>query len=158
MIRVWSRLPGDGAGPYSRDMTTVEPLLDPADTVRAFIAALEDRAVDQALLHVDDRIVWRNTSLPTVRGRVVKWLLRGLNRERFGFRADFHHVAADGAIVLTERTDYLRFGSFEIDFWVCGTFEVSDGRITLWHDHFSWGNVLFGVVRGIGRALYAAVV
>lgn len=126
-------------------------LTDPASTVQAFFAALEDRAIPQALALADDKIVWRNTSLPTVRGKLVGRLLRGMDRDWMGFRADFHHVAAAGDVVLTERTDYLRIGPLEIDFWVCGTFEVREGRIVLWHDYFSWGNVLGGVVRGLFR-------
>ncbi len=124
---------------------------DSATIVRAFFAALEDRAVKQALELADDRIVWRNTSLPTVRGKLVGRLLRGMDKDWMGFRADFHHIAADGDVVLTERTDYLRLGRLEIDFWVCGTFELKNGRIVLWHDHFSWGNVLGGTVRGLSR-------
>jgi len=124
---------------------------DPVSTVQAFFSALEDRAVTQALALADDKIVWRNTSLPTVKGKLVARLLRGMDRDWMGFRADFHHVAAAGNVVLTERTDYLRFGALEIDFWVCGTFELRDGRIVLWHDHFSWGNVLGGTVRGLFR-------
>jgi limonene-1,2-epoxide hydrolase len=126
---------------------------DPVTTVRAFFAALEDRAVNQAWELADDRIVWRNTSLPTVRGTLVRRLLAAMDRDWMGFRADFHHVAAAGDVVLTERTDHMRFGLLEIDFWVCGTFQVRDGRIVLWHDHFSWGSVLGGTVRGLWRML-----
>ncbi len=125
---------------------------DPATTVQAFFAALEDRAVKQALALADDRIVWRNTSLPTVKGTMVGRLLRGMDKDWMGFRADFHNVAATGDVVMTERTDYLRVGPLEIDFWVCGTFRVGpDGRIVLWHDYFSWTNVLGGTVRGLLR-------
>lgn len=132
--------------PPSSSITT-----DSATVVRAFFAALEDRAVSQALALADDRIVWRNTSLPTVRGKLVGRLLRGMDKDWMRFRADFHHVAADGDVVLTERTDYLRLGPVEIDFWVCGTFELVDGKIVLWHDYFSWGNVLMGTLRGLIR-------
>jgi limonene-1,2-epoxide hydrolase len=125
---------------------------DPATTVRAFFAAMEDRAIKQALELTDPKIVWRNTSLPTVRGKLVARLLKGMDRDGIGFRADFHHIAATGDVVLTERTDYLRIGPLEIDFWVCGTFRLGpDGRIVLWHDHFSWTNVLGGTIRGLFR-------
>lgn len=127
-------------------------LTDPAATVQAFFAALEDRAVQQALALADPKIVWRNTSLPTVKGKLVARLLKGMDRDWMGFRADFHHIAANGSTVLTERKDYLRLGPLEIDFWVCGTFQVTpEGKIVLWHDYFSWGNVLGGVVRGLFR-------
>ena len=38
--------------------------------------------------------------------------------------------------MLNERTDALVFGPLRIQFWVCGVFEVRDGRITLWRDYF----------------------
>lgn len=135
-------------------MTAPSPsvIADPATTVQAFFAALEDRSVKQALALADDKIVWRNTSLPTVRGKLVGRLLKGMDRNWVSIRADFHRVAASGNVVLTERTDYLRIGPLEIDFWVCGTFELTpEGKIVLWHDYFSWTNVLGGTFRGLFR-------
>ncbi|QLY32721.1 limonene-1,2-epoxide hydrolase family protein [Nocardia huaxiensis] len=127
---------------------------DAITTVREFFAALEMNAVDEALDLADPSIVWKNTSLPDIRGLDrVRWVLNFLSADRFGFRADMHNIAADGdSVVLTERTDHLRMGPVEISFWVCGTFELRDGRITLWHDHFSWENFLRGTVMGLIRA------
>ncbi|MFI6367011.1 limonene-1,2-epoxide hydrolase family protein [Nocardia sp. NPDC050630] len=125
---------------------------DAITTVREFFAALEIGAVDEALdlLHPD--VVWKNTSLPTVGGGLTRKILRGLNRDTIGFAAEMHHIAADGDCVLTDRTDILRVGPLRIAFWVCGTFELRDGRIILWHDHFSWENVLRGTAVGLIRA------
>ncbi|WP_433682873.1 limonene-1,2-epoxide hydrolase family protein [Nocardia sp. CA-119907] len=125
---------------------------DAITTVREFFAALELGAVEEALdlLHPD--VVWKNTSLPTVGGGLTRRILRGLNRDTIGFAAEMRHIAADGDIVLTDRTDILRVGSVRIAFWVCGTFELRDGRIILWHDHFSWENFLRGTVVGLVRA------
>lgn len=122
--------------------------------VREFFSALELGAVEEALELVDPEIVWKNTSLPTVRGKKrITPLLRGLNRPKFGFSADMHHIAADGDIVLTDRTDYLRVGPVRIAFWVTGTFELREGRIVLWDDHFAMGNVLRGTVVGVAKAI-----
>ncbi|GAB3209399.1 limonene-1,2-epoxide hydrolase family protein [Nocardia tengchongensis] len=128
---------------------------DPVTTVREFFAALEMNIVPEALELADPGIVWKNTSLPDVRGiDRVRWVLGLFTNPRFGFRADMHHIAAtEDGVVLTERTDYLRVGPIEIGFWVCGTFEFSNGRITLWHDHFSWENVLRGTAAGVVRAV-----
>ncbi|MEV0299278.1 limonene-1,2-epoxide hydrolase family protein [Nocardia sp. NPDC050710] len=129
---------------------------EPITTVREFFSALELGAVDEALELLDPDIVWKNTSLPDVRGiRRVGGMLRGLNRDQFGFGLDMHHIAADGDIVLTDRTDYLRVGPVRIGFWVTGTFELRDGRIVLWHDHFSWENFLRGVAVGLWRAVFS---
>ncbi|WP_181696591.1 limonene-1,2-epoxide hydrolase family protein [Nocardia sp. GTS18] len=132
-----------------------EELPEPAVTVvREFFAALEIDAVDEALELLDPEIVWKNTSLPTIRGKDrVAMVLRGLDRPALGFWAEMHHIAADGDIVLTDRTDYLRFGPVRIGFWVTGTFEIRAGRIVLWDDHFSKGNVLRGTVVGVAKAL-----
>ncbi|MEU7764403.1 limonene-1,2-epoxide hydrolase family protein [Nocardia sp. NPDC049190] len=127
---------------------------DSITTVREFVAALEMGALAEAvdLLHPD--IVWKNTSLPDVRGiGRVGGVLRGLDRDWIGLDVDLHHLAADGEIVLTDRTDYLRFGPLRVGFWVTGTFALRDGRIILWHDHFSWENVVRGTVVGLWRAV-----
>ncbi len=34
-----------------------------------------------------------------------------------------------------------------------GTFELVDGRIILWHDHFSWENFLRGTAMGLVKAV-----
>lgn len=135
-------------------MTEKDVDQDASTTVREFFNAMELGAVSEALELVHPDIVWKNTSLPDVRGfdRVAK-LLRGLNRDQFGFAAEMHHIAAQGDIVLTDRTDILRFGPVRISFWVTGTFELRDGRIILWHDHFSWENFLRGTVVGLVRAV-----
>jgi limonene-1,2-epoxide hydrolase len=65
----------------------------------------------------------------------------------------YENVAADGPTVLTERTDVLVFGRVRAAFWVCGTFEVHDGRITLWRDRFDFVDVVLAFVRGGLKAL-----
>ncbi|MEU7140299.1 limonene-1,2-epoxide hydrolase family protein [Nocardia sp. NPDC046473] len=125
---------------------------DAITTVRKFFAALEHGPVAEALdlLHPD--VVWKNTSLPDLGGGLARKVLLGLNRDALGFAVEMHHIAADGNIVLTDRTDILRFGPVRIAFWVTGTFELRDGRIILWHDHFSWENFLRGTAVGLFRA------
>ena len=60
-----------------------------------------------------------------------------------------HRIAADGAAVLTERTDALIFGPLRLQFWVCGVFEVHDGRITLWRDYFDFFDMFKATLRGL---------
>ncbi|MFC8046508.1 limonene-1,2-epoxide hydrolase family protein [Nocardia sp. NPDC057353] len=125
-------------------------------TVRAFLEAMERGDADAAveLLHPD--VVWKNTTLPDVRGaRRVAGVLRGLERPSLGFAVEVHHIAADGAVVLTDRTDVLRFGPVAIRFWVMGTFVLREGKIVLWDDHFSWENFLRGTVGGVVRAVFS---
>ncbi|WP_407442407.1 limonene-1,2-epoxide hydrolase family protein [Rhodococcus sp. (in: high G+C Gram-positive bacteria)] len=123
-------------------------------TVRSFLDALASADLTTASDLITDDIAWHNTSLPTVRGKsLVRKILAGLGRPSFGFDVVIHHIATDGDVVLTERTDILRVGPVAIDFWVCGTFHLRDGRIAVWDDHFSPGNVALGVLRGTVRAV-----
>jgi limonene-1,2-epoxide hydrolase len=122
---------------------------EPAETVRTFLSLLEDGRAAEAVEMLAPDAEWRNTGLPTLRGARVSRTLLDMERRNIRFRADMHHLAADGDAVLTDRTDFLRIGRWEASFWVCGTFHVSEGRITLWDDHYAMGNVLAGSVRGL---------
>ena len=66
-------------------------------------------------------------------------------------------MAADGNTVLTERTDALIFGRVRLNFWVCGVFEVRDGRITLWRDYFDLFDMTKALVRGLAGAVVPAL-
>lgn len=68
----------------------------------------------------------------------------------------FHRIAAEGSTVLNERTDALVIGPVRLQFWVCGVFEVHDGKITLWRDYFDMFDMFKATVRGlIGAAVPA---
>jgi limonene-1,2-epoxide hydrolase len=127
---------------------------DPTSTVTAFLAALERLDAAAALELAADDVVYQNVPLPPARGiAALEKQLRWLTRYSTGFEARVHHIAADGPIVLTERTDVLKVGSWEAEFWVCGTFEVRDGRIVLWRDYFDWTTFLAAGARGAGKVL-----
>jgi limonene-1,2-epoxide hydrolase len=123
---------------------------EPARVVETFLDALRDKDFDAADAALDDDLVYQNVGLPTVRGRQrTMKLMRGLDRPSARFDVKIHRVAAEGNAVLTERTDVLAFGPFEAHFWICGVFEVRDGRITLWRDYFDTVDFLKGVIRGL---------
>jgi limonene-1,2-epoxide hydrolase len=50
---------------------------------------------------------------------------------------------------MTERTDSIIVGRFRADCWVCGVFDVHDGKITLWRDYFDLMDLIKGTVRGL---------
>jgi limonene-1,2-epoxide hydrolase len=131
-----------------------DAVTEPKATVIAFLAALERLDVDAALALAAEDIAYQNVPLRPARGiKAVEKQLRSLFRYCTGFEARISHLAADGPIVLTERIDVLRFRGLAAEFWVCGTFEVQDGRIVLWRDYFDWATFLLASVRGLGRAL-----
>ncbi|RNL65743.1 epoxide hydrolase [Nocardioides marmoriginsengisoli] len=124
-------------------------MTDAAVIVESFLTLLEHGEAEAACELLAPDVEWRNTGMPTFRGHKVRGMLRDMERRSIGFRVDMHHIAANGPIVLTDRIDYLSYKRWESAFWVCGTFEVRDGLITLWDDHFSMGNLLAGSIRGL---------
>jgi limonene-1,2-epoxide hydrolase len=136
----------DQASPVRSDV-------DNARTVETFLYALQDEDFDTADAQLADNIVWQNVGWPTLRGRdrIMKLFRRGAGRA--GFEVKIHRIATEGAAVLTERTDVLVFGPLRLQFWVCGTFEVHNGRITLWRDYFD----VFDFTKATLRAIVATV-
>lgn len=121
--------------------------------VTDFLGALERMDTDAALALLADDVVYQNVSLPEARGRdAVARQVALLGRYATGFRAINHRIVGDGRTVLTERTDIIEIRRFRAAFWVCGRFEVRDGKIAEWRDYFDWVNVLAGVAAGAGRA------
>lgn len=118
-------------------------------TVEAFLYALQDEDFDTADAALADDLLYENVGFSKIRGgRRVAKLFRQMEG-RIGFEVKFHRVAADGDAVLTERTDALIFGPLRIQFWVCGIFELRDGRITLWRDYFDTFDMLKATLRGL---------
>jgi limonene-1,2-epoxide hydrolase len=124
----------------------------PKETVAAFLAALERLDVDAAMAFAAKDISYQNVPLRPARGyNAVEKQLKTLFGRCTGFEARISHLAADGPIVLTERVDVLKFRAWEAEFWVCGTFEVRDGRIVLWRDYFDWATFLAASARGLWK-------
>lgn len=100
---------------------------------------------------VTEDLVYTNVSLPTINGRdrlerVARPIIRP---DRMGFKAYVHHVATDGDVVLTDRTDELTFRRYKTLFWVYGRFVVHDDKIAVWRDSFDWLDVTVGNIRGL---------
>ena len=126
---------------------------DSETVVREVFRLLENGDADAAVELMDPEIEWRNTGLPTFRGTKVHEMFKDMVRRGFGFTVQVHHVASDGDIVLTDRTDVLVYGRWSASFWVRGTFEVREGKIVLWDDAFSWGDFVSASLLGLARAI-----
>lgn len=126
-------------------------------TVEAFLFALRDQDFHTADGLLADGLVYENVGLPTIRGRVRAMKMFQSMEGRVGFDVKFHRMAEDGVVVLNERTDALIFGPLRLQFWVCGVFEVHDGRITLWRDYFDTLNLLKATLRGIAAVAVPAL-
>ncbi|GAA4398122.1 limonene-1,2-epoxide hydrolase family protein [Tsukamurella soli] len=66
-------------------------------------------------------------------------------------------VADDEGLVLTERVTALSRGRLRVQFWVCGHFEVVDGRITVWRDYFDYLAVARAAARGVAGTMVPAL-
>jgi limonene-1,2-epoxide hydrolase len=122
---------------------------DTALVVENLLKALQNQDFDTVGALLADDLVYENVGLPTLRGgaRVTKLFRR--MQGRMGFEVTFHRNVANGSTVLNERTDALVFGPLRLQFWVCGVFEVRDGRITLWRDYFDMFDFGKATLRGL---------
>ena len=122
---------------------------DNTRTVEAFLDALQDEDFDTVEALFAEDLVYENVGFSRIRGgrRTAKLLSR--MQGRIGFQVKIHRIAADGNAVLTERTDALIFGPLRVQFWVCGVFEIHDGRITLWRDYFDLFDCTKALIRGL---------
>ena len=130
---------------------------DPIEVVEAFLAALQDLDMDAAAKFLAEDAVWHNVPFPPAEGKAtVLKQFRSMNRlPNARFTVDMINIAANGSTVLTERTDGLWSGPVGGEFWVCGTFEVSDGLITLWRDRFDMATIAGKTIQGTAKNLWA---
>lgn len=125
-------------------------LTDPQAVAEAFMAALANDDLDAAMALLADDVLYVNVGLPPVRGRAkVTKAFGALERPDVGFEVYLHAISADGPVVLTERTDVIKFGRFRAQFWVWGRFEVHDGQIALWRDSFDFVDIVRAAFRGL---------
>jgi len=127
--------------------------VDNARTVENFLYALQDEDFDTAEALASEHLVWQNVGWLTLQGgrRIMKLFRSG--KGRMGFEVKIHRIATDGAAVLTERTDALIVGPLRLQIWVCGTFEVHGGQITLWRDYFDVWDITKGMLRGLAATV-----
>ena len=115
-------------------------------------AALRDRDFDLVSSLLADDVVYENVGYPTFRGAqpIVKAFRKMESRmPMVNWDVEIHRIASSGASVMTERTDSVIIGRFRADFWVCGVFDVHDGKITLWRDYFDVMDLVKGTIRGL---------
>ncbi|SIR77512.1 limonene-1,2-epoxide hydrolase family protein [Williamsia sterculiae] len=126
------------------------PIIDSQHVVSHFLTSMAVGDVTAAVALVDDHIDYTNVSLPTLHGKKSTAAVLGLLAKPWaGFGVVVHNIVGEGDVVLTERTDELKVGPLVAQFWVCGRFEVREGRITVWRDYFDWFDVTKGLVRGL---------
>ncbi|OBJ38201.1 limonene-1,2-epoxide hydrolase [Mycolicibacterium mucogenicum] len=125
-----------------------------AEIVESFLYALQAEDMDTADRLLDDNLVYENVGLPTIHGRYrAMKLFRPMKKSPVSFEVKFHRIVGEGTTVLNERTDALVIGPVRLQFWVCGVFEVHDGKITLWRDYFDMFDMAKATLRGLVGAV-----
>ena len=114
----------------------------PIEIVRRFCAAWSDNvgATELAAFFTDDA-VYHNIPMAPVTGReaiaknIASFIRPGApGIESIEFRVI--NIAANGAVVMTERVDVFKLPHKSFELPVMGTFEVSEGKINAWRDYF----------------------
>ncbi|HUQ57353.1 limonene-1,2-epoxide hydrolase family protein [Lentzea sp.] len=133
-------------------------MTDPRDVVVAMLRATETLDAAEVVRHMADDVSWRNMPFPAARGKkTVARHLALMNKAVTGVEVRIHHIAAEGDVVLTQRTDVIRRGGFEVAFWVCGTFVVKGGRVVLWRDYYDHAYVAGAFLKGLGKLGFQAL-
>jgi limonene-1,2-epoxide hydrolase len=138
--------------PIAEQMST-----DSVRIVEAFLNALADEDLTTAAAALADDVTYQNVGLPTIHGASATIGLFHRMQGRAGFQVKIHRIAADGSAVLTERTDALILGPLRLQFWVCGVFEVNNGRITLWRDYFDFYDMFKATLRAVTATVFPSL-
>ena len=112
----------------------------PVDVVRKFCALMEERDAEALRPLIADDAVYQNVGMPASNGvdAIVENMAAQFSMFPDAYAFEIVNMASDGAVVLTERLDYIQApdGS-KPAVPVMGTFVVDeDGKITRWTDYF----------------------
>lgn len=107
--------------------------------ITEFCRAWDARDIDAIAAALDVDVLYHNIPFEPINGReqvvtAITPLVAGCSAIHW----EIHHAAANGDIVLTERTD--RFtradNGYTMSMQVMGIFELKNGRIKAWRDYF----------------------
>ena len=113
---------------------------DPSELVSSFCAAWANGDADELMAYFTDDAVFHNVPMDPLEGaEAIRAFLEELLAASGGSVFETHHQAANGNVVLNERTDYVNTGAGQVVLPVCGVFEIRGGRIARWSDYFDRG-------------------
>ena len=119
--------------------------MGPAETVTAFMHAIEAKDLDAALALVDDQIEYDNVPMAKVFGpdgvrTLLTPFLAGCTAVDWVVHRQVEQVDGPGTgTVMNERTDRFEMKGKSIALPVVGVFEVEGDKITFWRDYFDNG-------------------
>lgn len=116
--------------------------MTPQQTVEVFIGHWNACDIEAMLALCAEDIVYHNIPMEPVHGTIaMRAMVEGFLANIESCDWQTHAIAANGNIVLTERTDGFNFkDGRKAEIRVMGTFELNDaGLITGWRDYFDMG-------------------
>lgn len=118
--------------------------MQPIDTVKAFMKAMEPLDYDTALHFVADGCVYTNPPpIGTVTGPAgVRAVLEPFFAPTLENEFRILRELASGPLVMLERLDRHRLADKWVELPVTGVYEVHEGRITYWRDYFDAATIL----------------
>lgn len=112
----------------------------PVDIVRKFCDLMEKRDAEALRPLLADDAVYQNVGMPASSGvdAIVENMAAQFSMFPDAYAFEIVNIASDGAVVLTERLDYIQAPDGSTPAVpVMGTFIVGeDGKITRWTDYF----------------------
>jgi len=111
--------------------------MTPAETVNAFIAAIERKDVEAAVALVSDDVSYENMPMqpivgPAAMAATLEMFLAPASEVDWPVLRQFEV----GNVVVNERLDRFKIGDGWLELPIAGVFEVVDGKISLWRDYF----------------------
>lgn len=116
--------------------------MTPQATIEAFIGHWNSYDLEAMLALCADDVVWHNIPMEPIAGKpAFRAAVEGFMVNIAGCEWVVHAIAANGNIVLTERSDGFTFkDGRRAAIRVMGTFELNaSGQITAWRDYFDMG-------------------
>ncbi len=110
---------------------------DNTDLVTAFCRAWSNRHVDEILGYFTEDAVYHNMPMPPMQGKpAIKTLLQQIVSPTSWIEWETLNIAEAGNIVFTERVDRFEMAGKKVELPVAGVFEIENGKIKAWRDHF----------------------
>lgn len=118
-------------------------MMTPEDTVRRFVACWNSGDKESMYAMCVAEIVWHNIPMEPIVGlTAMREVVAGFMARVESCEWEIHAIAANGNIVLTERTDaFVLTDGSKAALPVMGTFKIDDeGLIQQWRDYFDMGH------------------
>ncbi len=116
--------------------------MTPTETVETFISHWNSGDMEAMYAMCPDDVIWYNIPMEPIAGvAAMREAVAGFMGPVERCDWEIHSIAANGNMVLTERTDvFILKDGRRAALPVMGTFEIgTNGRITQWRDYFDMG-------------------